>query len=540
MTVATTRAGLLKGQLTDNARTYLYDTALGLPASLDVIDRDFLLGRGTNPDIVSARAYGATGDGTTDDTTAIQTALTAAAGKMLYIPPGTYIVTSALRPASNTTIFGAGMGATTLKRTAVSTGFIINPANTASRIAIRDLTVDGNYPTNAVNSNAEITANSCTDFLLDCVEVRAHNSIGINAAGTSVRIRNCVMRGPASATVGASFGIWLDAASSLDVLIDGCDIQDYRLNAIYGGGIGLRIVNCYFAGNHRQTSVGGGQIAWGPSTLSGHLVQGNHFGAGGGTVTSGLEIDNVDDLIVADNFITSQGNYGIILQGGANVVLSGNTIKNSVLGYGINVGPGVSQFRLVGNRCYDDQGVKTQAWGISIEAGASDNYAIVGNDVRGNVNTAGLIDNGTGVNKQVEGNLPLAADAWLDTASTITLTQGVSCVPTVNYARYRVIGKTAHVQIKITAGGAGTPGSDVVIGGLPAVIAPKRTGGDTICGSGVFTDTGTAKYVVAADVITSSTVKLVGYNANGYFGAAPAVTVASTDVVSLDLAYEVA
>lgn len=36
---------------------------------------------------ISIRDYGAVGDGTTDDTAAIQAAMTAAAGGALYIPP---------------------------------------------------------------------------------------------------------------------------------------------------------------------------------------------------------------------------------------------------------------------------------------------------------------------------------------------------------------------------------------------------------------------------------------------------------------------
>jgi len=41
--------------------------------------------------------YGATGDGTTDDTTAVQNALTAVAtGGLVYFPPGTYVISSAL------------------------------------------------------------------------------------------------------------------------------------------------------------------------------------------------------------------------------------------------------------------------------------------------------------------------------------------------------------------------------------------------------------------------------------------------------------
>ena len=41
---------------------------------------------------INVKSYGATGNGVTDDTTAVQTALTAAAGKSLYFPPGIYLL----------------------------------------------------------------------------------------------------------------------------------------------------------------------------------------------------------------------------------------------------------------------------------------------------------------------------------------------------------------------------------------------------------------------------------------------------------------
>ena len=45
-------------------------------------------------DVVNVLDYGATGDGTTDDTSAIQAAVTASQGKSLYFPSGVYVNTS--------------------------------------------------------------------------------------------------------------------------------------------------------------------------------------------------------------------------------------------------------------------------------------------------------------------------------------------------------------------------------------------------------------------------------------------------------------
>jgi hypothetical protein len=53
---------------------------------------------------VNALDYGVVGDGTTDDTTAMQAALTAATGKTLLIPPSTYKITAQLNVPANTFI----------------------------------------------------------------------------------------------------------------------------------------------------------------------------------------------------------------------------------------------------------------------------------------------------------------------------------------------------------------------------------------------------------------------------------------------------
>ncbi len=115
-------------------------------------------------DFISVRDFGAKGDGVTDDTTAIQTALDLST--KVYIPSGTYVHTQLSIP-SNTVICGAGKGSTILKfkdgtdqvwHSIVSSNAtsidarIATDANVDSvvgpyvtDIAIYDLTVDGNW-----------------------------------------------------------------------------------------------------------------------------------------------------------------------------------------------------------------------------------------------------------------------------------------------------------------------------------------------------------------------------------------------------------
>lgn len=82
-------------------------------------------------DTVSVKDFGAVGDGVTNDTTAIQAAITAAANKSVYFPSGTYVVTT-LTVASPCRLFGQGI----LKKTTAASSALLT-LNTS------DIDIDG-------------------------------------------------------------------------------------------------------------------------------------------------------------------------------------------------------------------------------------------------------------------------------------------------------------------------------------------------------------------------------------------------------------
>tara|TARA_Y100001938_G_scaffold150326_1_gene240724 strand:+ start:2110 stop:4989 length:2880 start_codon:yes stop_codon:yes gene_type:complete len=97
-------------------------------------------------DVVSVKDFNAKGDGSTDDATAINNALTAATGKTLYFPAGTYIIGAELLPKSTTTIVGDGIENTIIKASSsLATNItLINIVDGQDAVTIKDLRVDGN------------------------------------------------------------------------------------------------------------------------------------------------------------------------------------------------------------------------------------------------------------------------------------------------------------------------------------------------------------------------------------------------------------
>src|SRR5580658_7383570 len=91
--------------------------------------------------------YGATGNRTTDDSTAITAALSAlqtAGGGVLYCPPGTYSLqteTLAWTAATPITIQGDGMGATNFCMAYTATSCTAMSFSNAPRVNLRDFSI---------------------------------------------------------------------------------------------------------------------------------------------------------------------------------------------------------------------------------------------------------------------------------------------------------------------------------------------------------------------------------------------------------------
>ena len=110
-----------------------------------------------NGPVVNVRNYGATGNGSTDDTQAIRRALAAAklvAGSTVYFPNGTYMVSERLEINSNTRWQGQGFGSRLMCARNFSASTDAMVFGNGQNVEIRDMAFDGNHNYRGTHDNA--------------------------------------------------------------------------------------------------------------------------------------------------------------------------------------------------------------------------------------------------------------------------------------------------------------------------------------------------------------------------------------------------
>lgn len=137
--------------------------------------------------VYNVHDFGAVGDGVTDDTAAIQTAIdTAITAKasLVYLPPGTYKISAALSITTNNiqfTLKGAGIGVTSITQSAVASDGI---SATGYLLSIENLTVTGPGTTSTGTGISLIGAAIIGRIILTRVQVSGF-SIGFAFTGNS-------------------------------------------------------------------------------------------------------------------------------------------------------------------------------------------------------------------------------------------------------------------------------------------------------------------------------------------------------------------
>lgn len=114
--------------------------------------------------VINVKIYGAKGDGVTNDTSAIASAVSAlsASGSALYFPPGTYITdTITITGKTGLAISGEGIGVSTIKN---RTGGQVLNISSSSNVTVRGLTFNGNCGARSAGQHAVVFEASQSSF----------------------------------------------------------------------------------------------------------------------------------------------------------------------------------------------------------------------------------------------------------------------------------------------------------------------------------------------------------------------------------------
>lgn len=386
-------------------------------------------------------------DGTGDYTTvSAAVAAVPAGGADIWIKRGTYTMSGVNIPA-RTTLRGEGEGTILKLANATNTTFLFCNAG-ADDVTFQDLTIDGNRANQTANSNCIYTVAARTRVINCHVKsANGYNIVGFPGA-TDMLVRGCitedardegiefqgVTRGSAVGNLVRGIGkngIYAYANTTSnpanicrDITISGNVVEgSSALSANYAG---IRVDDsAYNVTVSNNVVIGGGTGAYGISVQGQAGQFTRNVTVTGNTVRAvpgrGINVANATGTVVSANVVEAAGLSGIVVYSGASAttvtgnqvhgcdesgILIFNTTDFTVTGNlcrnngqdqtQTNVYNGITLWNssgtvdkgaIIGNRCYDDQGTKTQQYGIRTLNTIGASVVIGPNVVDGNATT---------------------------------------------------------------------------------------------------------------------------------------------------------
>lgn len=428
---------------------------------------------------VSVKDFGATGDGATDDTAAIQAAIDSlpVRGGGVYFPSGIYVVGSAVTINKPGVYFGDGY-ATNIRTTsatantftidaeqvhvknmrfttsvAKTAGHFVNAIAAADRFTLSNFSMYSPFIGVRVGPNTNTIIENGSIF-----NAEASTGIAVFIEGaTNATVRSIV----ATNTTKILAGVQVAEATNLvldDIEADDCE---YGLHLTAATGVTVSFVsvaNSFFDDCTRGVfaDAAGGNIT--RVTLDTCQVS-NSSDAGVRMVTSssgaisGVRLDKCQIFSNAANGVT------LADSGVGNVRITNCNITDNTLS-GVIADADVTSFSIQNCRIGTNG-----AYGVRVLSGTGNQIIVTGNDLRGNT-TANLSILATGDNIIIDNNLG-ANEAWTGYTPVVTAGTGTFTTLGTVVGRYQKIGKQLFITLSIPITTNGSAASNILVG-LPS------------------------------------------------------------------------
>ena len=400
--------------------------------------------------------------GATDSSNGVQAAINAvcnAGGGTLYFPAGTYKIGTQIANITCQGLYIAGAGIFNTTITSPNTTINLLPFNAVANQGIRDVTLTFSGTQTA---GCALCVTGVQNFTADRLKI-TNAFQGVNISGgviqyyTDLEIRNTVAatgvdiyvtglgndqffknivtdhpsasQPLACMRINSTNALWLDAFDGIHcgtgLLLDPQAATDY--------------ISWLFVSNSAFDTSSGDGIKLAPANASA-VIKGATFVNSWSSTNSLMGVD-IAGVGVVDgvrfvghrSFNNGQSGYFLNAANAANMKnvefndsdASGNSQSSSGTYSGFDIGGGISGFSITNSHSGQQaQFGNTQSRGIIVNPGSSNNYVLMGNDVRGNINNS-IYDGGTGTNKIIKGNLgynPIASTSITVGASPFTYT----------------------------------------------------------------------------------------------------------------------
>lgn len=244
---------------------------------------------------VNVLDYGAVGNGTTDDTTALQAAINSGA-KCVFLPAGTYLVSAQITLVTGQTLQGQGAGVTTVIAKAATNFQYVTYNSGGSGIKVTGITFDANQANRIgvlTTTAIPMLLTGVTDCeISECTFQNALGTVsvpgfGFALGGTSTRctVTNCRALNNGTASKPAD-GFYCSASDSLisNCIAYNCTDTAFALESCSNSGI----VGCVSDG----CSCGGAITNAINTDTYGNYINGLTVSNWNATVTGGIQIGN--------------------------------------------------------------------------------------------------------------------------------------------------------------------------------------------------------------------------------------------------------